>query len=507
MKADRVCRKTRIPIAVCIICLAVLLLAVSSCRCFAPSALAEEDAAGPEQIILTWTEDPASSQTITWLMSDNLASQVQYLKADEFTGNFDSARQIDVDSTAFGSTYRFTADLSGLTPDTQYIYRVGIDGAWSNTLSFTTAEDTEEFSFLYMGDVQSGYAEWGGMLDLVYQGYPEIEFSLMGGDLTDYDTEWGQFLDAAAGVFSRIPLMPAMGNHDGYMYLQFFALPDNGPDGLQQEFYSFDYANAHFIVLNSMNNTDETVKQWLREDLQSSTKPWKFAMFHYPAYPAFDDGKTVDDSIRENWVPILEQYGVDMVFVGHQHQYMRTYPIFQGSLQTDPAEYGIVYVMGNAGSKFYAAGSGFPYIAAEQTGSSYQIISIDDDVLTMVSEKANGELIESYTIDKSLNLPPALMADKTNNTVSRSVYKETGVKIDIRFIDDAAWRAAITGITIDGRALNNDQYKIAKGKIRIYAGVFTGEGDYDIIVRAGGYEDGTVTQTMTRRIKRTIISE
>ncbi len=505
MKGEYGYKKIRISTAVSILCLVLLAFVFYSCP--APPVSAASSGI-PEQIILTWTGDPADSQTITWLMSEDTEAKIQYMEADQFAGNFDSATQKDAAGSAFGSSsYRYSVTLSGLAPDTQYIYRVGSEGDWSDTLSFTTAADTEEFSFLYMGDVQSGYPEWGGMLDSVYQGYPEIEFSLMGGDLTDYDTEWGQFLDAAAGVFSRIPLMPAMGNHDGYMYLQFFALPDNGPDGLQQEFYSFDYANAHFIVLNSMNNTDETVKQWLREDLQSSTKTWKFAMFHYPAYPAFDDGKTVDDSIRENWVPILEQYGVDMVFVGHQHQYMRTYPIFQGSVQTDPAEYGIVYVMGNAGSKFYAAGSGFPYIAAEQTGSSYQIISIDDDVLTMVSEKANGELIESYTIDKSLNLPPALMADKTNNTVSRSVYKETGVKIDIRFIDDAAWRAAITGITIDGRALNNDQYKIAKGKIRIYAGVFTGEGDYDIIVRAGGYEDGTVTQTMTRRIKRTIISE
>lgn len=501
MKSDWVYRKTRIPIAVSIVCLVVLLLAVSSCGCFTLSALAE-DTAGPEQIILTWTEDPNVSQAITWLMSDDLTASLQYIKADEFIGNFDSAMQVDVVAAAFDSShYRYTAALSGLTSDTQYIYRVGSEGAWSDTLYFTTAADTEEFSFLYMGDVQSGYPEWGGMLDSVYQGYPGIEFSLMGGDLTDYDTEWGQFLDAAAGVFSRIPLMPAMGNHDGNMYLQFFALPDNGPDGLQQEFYSFDYGNAHFVVLNSRNNTDETVKQWLREDLQSSTKTWKFAIFHYPAYPAFDDGKTVDDSIRENWVPILEQYGVDMVFVGHQHQYMRTYPIFQGEVQTDPAAYGIVYVMGNAGSKFYGAGSGFTYTAAEQTGSSYQIISIDDDVLIMASKKANGELIDSYTIDKSLELPPALMADKTNNTVSRSVYKETRVKIDIRFTDDAAWRKAVTGVFVDGIKLDDSQYKLTRGKIRINAGVFTAERDYLVTVRASGYSDGSVVQPITCRLK------
>lgn len=504
MKAHWVCRKRRIPVAVSFICLAVLLAAVTSCGCLAPSALAG-DPAGPGQIILTWTGDPASSQTVTWLMPDNLAAGLQYLEAEQYTGNFDSAPRVDADVTAFGSShYRYSVTLSGLEADTQYVYRAGREGAWSETLSFTTAAGTEEFLFLYLGDLQSGYAEWAGMMDSVKQDYPGLKFSLMGGDLTDNgdnEAEWGQFLDAAAGVFSGIPLMPAMGNHDGLMYLRFFALPDNGPEGFKQECYSFDYGNAHFVVLNSRNNTDERVKQWLREDLQSSDKTWKFAMFHHPAYPAFDDGKAVDESICENWVPVLEQNGVDMVFVGHQHLYMRTYPIFQGAVQTEPAAHGIVYVMGNAGSKFYSGGSGFSYIAAEQTGSSCQVINIDGDVLTLTSKKASGELIESYTIDKSLDIPPALIADSTNNTVSKSVYKETGVKIDIRFIDDAAWRSAITGITIDGRALNNDQYKISKGKLRIDGGVFNAEGDYEITVRATGYEDGSVVQPIAGRNK------
>ena len=102
------------------------------------------------------------------------------------------------------------------------------------------------------------------------------------------------------------------------------------------------------MVLDTGNVT-EGVKQWLREDLQSTNKKWKFAVFHHPAYQDFDDSKTVDDAIREHWVPILEQYQVDMVFVGHQHVYMRTHPIFRGEVANDSN--GIVYVMGNSGSK------------------------------------------------------------------------------------------------------------------------------------------------------------
>ncbi|MGS0746303.1 fibronectin type III domain-containing protein [Syntrophomonas erecta subsp. sporosyntropha] len=382
----------------------VFLLVVAFCCVFSPFVLAEEFSQ-PEKIILTWTKDPAISQTITWLMTNDEPAQVQYIMADEFNGNFDSAQEVDVNGTTFGSVYyHYTVNLNGLAPDTKYIYRVGNEGVWSDTLSFTTAADTDNFSFLYLGDVQDGYTQWGNMLDALYQDYPQIKFSLLGGDLTDnsYDeNEWGQFLDAASGVFSRMPMMPTMGNHDGGMYLKFFALPTNGPDGLQPEFYSFDYGNAHFVVLNSSNNTNEAAKRWLQEDLQSTTKKWKFAVFHHPAYPAFNDYKGIDKSICENWVPILEQNQVDMVFVGHQHVYMRTHPIYQGDAQTDSAEYGIVYVMGNAGSKAYAGGGDFPYIARVETGSNYQVININGDLLTLTAKKANGELIESYTINKT----------------------------------------------------------------------------------------------------------
>ena len=113
-----------------------------------------------------------------------------------------------------------------------------------------------------------------------------------------YDVEeWGEFLDAATNVFSRIPAMPTLGNHDGLMYQKFFALPDNGPAGLDQEFYSFDYGNAHFVVLNSNNNTNAAAKQWLQQDLEATNKSGSLLSFIIPAYPATFDYKGIDKSL------------------------------------------------------------------------------------------------------------------------------------------------------------------------------------------------------------------
>ncbi len=469
-------------------CLVFLLLAVSFCCFFSSMALAEE-AVTPEQIILTWTADPATSQTITWLAPDDAPSYVQYIREAEYYDSFDSALQIDAGGTLFDSVnYRYTANLSGLTPDTNYVYRVGNEGNWSEAQSFSTAENTQNVTFMYMGDVQSGYDEWGNVLSSVYQEYPQIKFTLLGGDLTDNgsdETEWGQFLDAAASTFSRIPVMPTIGNHDGVMYSNFFALPDNGPEDLEQECYSFDYGNAHFVVLNSNKNAVASAIQWLQDDLQNTTKRWKFAMFHHPAYPAFEDYKTIDESICTNWVPILEQNGVDMVFVGHQHEYMRTYPLYQGEIRTDPAVYGIVYVMGNAGSKIYGGGSGFSYIAREESGSNYQVLDINGNVLTMTSRKTTGELIETYTINKSLLTASTLTPDVTRNGV--------GKEIDLSFEDDPDWRAAITDITVNGSSIAG-RYRVTSGNVNIDADVFNDLGEYVILVNACGYSDASVTQ-------------
>ncbi|MEN6325443.1 MAG: S-layer homology domain-containing protein [Syntrophomonas sp.] len=488
MKSGLGYKQRKIPVTGRNIALVFLLLVVFSCCFFSTTALAEEPAK-PEQIILTWIGDSSTSQTITWLMQNNSPAQVQYLKEDEFNGIFDTAQTIEANSAEFDSThYRYTANITGLTPDTTYIYRVGSEGAWSEPLSFSTAAGMDKFSFLYMGDVQSGYTEWSNTLNSVCQDYPQIKFSLLGGDLTDNgedETEWGQFLDAAAGTFSRLPVMPTMGNHDGFMYLKFFALPDNGPEGFKQEFYSFDYGDAHFVVLNTGRNTDEGVKQWLREDLQNTTKKWKFAVFHIPAYPAATDYKGIDQSICENWIPILEQNSVDMVFVGHQHEYMRTYPIYQGEVQTDPAKYGIVYVMGNAGSKTYAGGGGFPYIAMEQTGNNYQVIDIDGNVLTMTAKKSTGELIESYTINKA----PSLTADTVENI--------TGQSVDLTFVDDPDWRGAINEVSVNDVVLQAGQYaNDAIGKITINGDVFNTAGEYTIVIKATGYSDSRVMQTI-----------
>jgi hypothetical protein len=84
--------------------------------------------------------------------------------------------------------------------------------------------------------------------------------------------------------------------------------------------------------------------------------------------------------------------------------------------------------------------------------------------------------------------PPFLTAD--------TFYNNVGQAVCLTFTDDEAWRAAITGISVNGSALTGSQYSIDAGTITINAGVFTSAGDYSIVISATGYDDAALTQHM-----------
>ncbi|MGI6514985.1 MAG: hemoblobin-interacting domain-containing protein [Syntrophomonadales bacterium] len=101
----------------------------------------------------------------------------------------------------------------------------------------------------------------------------------------------------------------------------------------------------------------------------------------------------------------------------------------------------------------------------------------------------NVSRINIYTSDyDELAIPPTLTADNEGNKVGQSV--------DIIFADDAAWRNAIIGITVNGKALTSKQFSVTEGNIKLSADVFSAVGEYNIVVQAIGYSNATVKQKM-----------
>ena len=153
-------------------------------------------------------------------------------------------------------------------------------------------------------------------------------------------------------------MVPVAGNHDGlgkwHWFNNMFNLDTSeSVQTLNGVNYSFDYGNAHFSVLNTNDGLSVSNAQlsWLKNDLASTDKDWKFVFMHKSPYTLGKDGKWPDALyLQQSLSKVLDEGSADIVFSGHDHMYLRT-----KALKNNKAdESGTTYVLsGTAGSKRY----------------------------------------------------------------------------------------------------------------------------------------------------------
>jgi 3',5'-cyclic AMP phosphodiesterase CpdA len=315
------------------------------------------------------------------------------------------------------SIRRHRVAVNGLEPNTVYRYSLG-DGSpehWRPSQTVKTAPDSSRGArFLYLGDAQTGLGNWGRLLGAAYRRHPDIDFLVLAGDLVDRGNErtnWDHFFLRAAGVFDRVPLMPCVGNHEYLdmgprLYRAFFELPRNGPDGIDPDLvYHFECGDACFAVLDSTLAVCDPSQarrqaQWLDATLSNSIASWKFVIFHHPVYPSHPWRDT--PSLREHWVPIFDKHHVDMVLQGHDHAYLRTYPM-RGHERVDSPGQGTIYVIAVSGDKFVDQAPRDYIETGQSRVSTYQTIDIDGPSrrLTYRAWTEGGLMIDELSIDKS----------------------------------------------------------------------------------------------------------
>lgn len=242
---------------------------------------------------------------------------------------------------------------------------------------------------------------------------------VIGGDLVNNDAdekEWQAFFAAVKNAEQKtncqVQIMPVAGNHtagDG-LYKQQFVLPENGPAGWEELFYSFDAGPVHFLMLDSnyMGSLDQQVveqlQDFMKQDLGASQQPWKLAVLHHPFYPVGGNAKDImrSETMQKNYGLIMEEKGIDLILCGHQHVYARTdaLQVDEKTEQLVSKEDGIVQVMGVAGNKYYDAGD-FTYLekCVEDT-SVYSLIICDLQTLQIETRDENGKLIDSFAKNK-----------------------------------------------------------------------------------------------------------
>jgi hypothetical protein len=295
------------------------------------------------------------------------------------TGGF--GRTVSADTSTYRDAKSGTevqvhhARLANLRPGTDYVYAAVHDGAAPELGTVRTApRGRAPFRFTSFGDqgtptlgrqVNGGWVNdnlgspaAGDVTAAVEAAAPL--FHLVNGDLcyanlaTDRVRTWSDWFNNNTRSARYRPWMPAAGNHEnelgngpiGYgAYQTYFSVPDSGADAeLRGLWYAFTAGSVRVI---SLNNDDVTYqdggnsyvhgysggaqRRWLEAELaRSRANPaidWIVVCMHQVVVSTVDKFNGADLGIRENWVPLFDRYGVDLVVCGHEHHYERSHPI------------------------------------------------------------------------------------------------------------------------------------------------------------------------------------
>jgi hypothetical protein len=288
--------------------------------------------------------------TIRWRTNQNTNSRVEYGLSP---GNLD--HQVNDNN----QTTEHEIHLEGLNSDTQYYYSVGSSSqvlASGNDYKFRTSPVPGTVSptrIWILGDSGEGGQAPIDVRDAyyAYPGAANTDLWLMLGDNaydTGTDSEYQSVLFSRYDAFFRhCPLWSTRGNHDDTHsgsnndYYDFFNMPTaaevGGVPSGSEAYYSFDYANIHFVCLDSEGSSRSPsgpMLQWLELDLAATSRTWIIAFWHHPPYSkgshdSDDDGDSGGRmrDMRQNALPILEDGGVDLVLSGHSHSYERSFLI------------------------------------------------------------------------------------------------------------------------------------------------------------------------------------
>ena len=391
----------------------------------------------PDRIILTFHGDPATSRAVTWRTDKTIAEAVAQIAEPTVNAQFaKSAKTMTATTESFDlGRYKSNASLvvhyhsvvfADLKPDTLYAYRVG-DGQkhWSEWIQFRTAKKGyAPTQFVYFGDAQNDVlSHWSRVIRMAYETAPKASFAIHAGDLINMahrDHEWAQWFKAGGFIHSQWTAMPAVGNHEfmpvvkgeqrrvSIQWRPQFTLPveESLPASLHETVYTVDYQDVRFIVLNSSEHLDAQT-QHLEGQLKSSPAKWNVLVCHHSVFsPA--RGRNFQYA-RDNWKPLLDQYGVDLVLNGHDHTYARGHVPVRTTDGQDANDLGTVYVTSVSGPKQYPldaeqmkeyAKDGYrPDKTGEQT-QFFQVITIDGGELTYVAYTAIGDEYDRAVIVK-----------------------------------------------------------------------------------------------------------
>ena len=429
---------------------------------------------------------------LNWFSTASNGGQVQIAKKSEMKGNsfpVSGVKTIDakMNKAQAEGYYANKVTISDLEENTEYVYRVGNNGEWSDVYTTKTSKKDGEYSFVFAGDPQLGSSGdltadndgWRNTLDIIKNNslFADVDFVQNAGDHVEAgnsERQYDSYLSNYDGsLIYSMPFANAVGNHDynGTTYNDHFNLPnvsgwgDSGEGKAEGDYY-YIYNNMLMMVLNSNNKSTQEHENFI-DDVLEKTKnnkeiKWKFVVFHHSIYSTASHASDEDILLRrETLAPMLTEKGIDVVLMGHDHVYTRSYfmdgttPLKDESLgkngellhdYTDPN--GVLYITANSasGSKYYEfanqlQGDYVAYKNQDHVANISKVTVTDTQMKITTYETNNLSVVDEVTINKT---PETI--NKTDKSKLESLVKEAKTKDQSKYTEGsfAAFTTALT---------------------------------------------------------------
>jgi hypothetical protein len=302
----------------------------------------------------------------------------------------------NVQTYEYGSDHQHAFTITNLMPSAKYYYRVTAGtSALKGSFRAAPPSDVADAKFIVYGDTRSYPADHDQVAGSIVSSYvADSSFQSLivsVGDLVnngDLESDWDtQFF--ATGyphiqeMLANIPYQAAMGNHEksGVLFSKYFPYPFVGG-----RYWSFDYGPAHFVVDQYASYGPGSPQlAWVENDLFSTTKRWKFMIMHEPGWSA--GGHPNNISVQNYLQPLCEEYGVAILFAGHNHYYAR-------------AEVnGVQHVTtGGGGAPLTPPDTTYPNVVTATMALHYCKVEIDSDSLHVTALTPVGQVIDEFAV-------------------------------------------------------------------------------------------------------------
>ena len=378
-------------------------------------------------------QDNSTSRTIMWQSDSSEADAViEYrLAGSENTQTIGATDKAFTDDGS--TTYIHEATVTGLTPNTKYEYRVGYGTDRRSDWYRLETAGASVYDVLIYPDSQSGdYSEWEEIVKSSALRNPRTALYISMGDLVDNGEQayqWRTWLNSIKPLSANVPLATTLGNHEMYTldwkmrepraYLNYFGVPPNGNEIFNRRYYSYDFGDVHYVVLDTMlyesNHEDnhdthhpdlyDIQVQWLRQDLAANTKKWTVVLMHRdPFQYAFNrPGANRDVGFNEEGVlfmPIFDEFNVDLVLSAHLHSYRNRGHVRNFERDASGSLYILTGIAGDARRPNWKEHPLDVYVAPDREKNNYMTMTVTPNKLIVKAFLPDGTQLDESVIEK-----------------------------------------------------------------------------------------------------------